>query len=89
VLLLVGMFGSSSALAGAYGIAVTGTMVVTAMLLFVVIWRVWKWGPLLPPPPCVLPLLLARRDLPRRPTSSRCIDGGWCAASDRRRRDRR
>ena len=32
VLLLVGIFRSSSALAGAYGIAVTGTMVVTAML---------------------------------------------------------
>ena len=44
VLLLVGLFRSSSALAGAYGIAVTGTMVVTAMLLFIVVWRVWKWS---------------------------------------------
>ena len=33
-----------SALAGAYGIAVTGTMVVTAMLAFVVVWRVWNWN---------------------------------------------
>ena len=32
VLLLVGLFRSSSALASAYGIAVTGTMVVTAMM---------------------------------------------------------
>src|SRR6185437_866424 len=42
VTMLVLMFRSSSALASAYGIAVTGTMVVTAMMCFVVIWRVWK-----------------------------------------------
>jgi KUP system potassium uptake protein len=44
VVLLVLMFRSSSALASAYGISVTGTMVVTAMMGFVVIWRVWKWS---------------------------------------------
>ena len=44
VLLLVGLFRSSSALASAYGIAVTGTMVVTAMLAFIVIWRAWNWS---------------------------------------------
>ena len=43
VLLLVALFRSSSALASAYGIAVTGTMVVTALMAFVVIWRVWQW----------------------------------------------
>lgn len=46
VILLVALFRSSSALASAYGISVTGTMVVTAMMGFVVIWRVWKWSPL-------------------------------------------
>ena len=46
VLLLVALFRSSSALASAYGIAVTGTMVVTAMMAFVVIWRSWHWPPL-------------------------------------------
>jgi KUP system potassium uptake protein len=45
VMLLVVLFRSSSALASAYGISVTGTMVVTAMMGFVVIWRVWKWSP--------------------------------------------
>jgi KUP system potassium uptake protein len=45
VVLLIVLFRSSSALASAYGIAVTGTMVVTAMMGFVVIWRVWKWSP--------------------------------------------
>jgi len=44
VTLLVLLFRSSSALASAYGISVTGTMVVTAMMGFVVIWRVWKWS---------------------------------------------
>ena len=38
-MLLVLMFRSSSALASAYGISVTGTMVVTAMMGFVVIWE--------------------------------------------------
>ena len=44
VLLLVILFRSSSALASAYGIAVTGTMVVTSMLAFIVIWKVWRWS---------------------------------------------
>lgn len=43
VLLLVALFRSSSALASAYGIAVTGTMVVTASMAFIVIWKVWRW----------------------------------------------
>ncbi len=43
VLLLVVIFKSSSALAAAYGIAVTGTMVVTALLAMIVIWKVWRW----------------------------------------------
>src|SRR5690242_5748461 len=44
VLLLVMLFRSSSALASAYGIAVTGTMVVTAIMAIMVIWRVWQWS---------------------------------------------
>ncbi len=43
VLLLVVAFRSSSALASAYGIAVTGTMVVTTALAFVVVRRKWRW----------------------------------------------
>ena len=43
VLPLVLLFGSSSALASAYGIAVSGTMVVTAMMAFVVISKDWRW----------------------------------------------
>ena len=36
-------FKSSSALAAAYGIAVTGTMIVTTITLFFVMLRAWKW----------------------------------------------
>ena len=43
VLLLVLLFESSSRLATAYGIAVTGTMIVDATLAFVVIWKRWQW----------------------------------------------
>ncbi|MDZ5452796.1 potassium transporter Kup [Labrys sp. ZIDIC5] len=44
VLILVLAFESSSRLASAYGIAVTTTMVVTAMMAFLVIWKVWRWS---------------------------------------------
>jgi KUP system potassium uptake protein len=43
VLLLVMMFRTSSALASAYGIAVTTTMVVDGVLGFIVIWKLWRW----------------------------------------------
>jgi KUP system potassium uptake protein len=45
VLLLVGIFRTSSALASAYGIAVTTTMVVDGILGFIVIWKLWRWRP--------------------------------------------
>ena len=37
-------FGSSSALAAAYGIAVTGTMLMTTILMFFVMRHIWKWS---------------------------------------------
>lgn len=43
VLFLVLVFESSSRLATAYGVAVTGTMIVDATLAFVVIWKRWEW----------------------------------------------
>ncbi|ODT50670.1 potassium transporter Kup [Devosia sp. 63-57] len=45
VLVLVATFGSSAALSNAYGIAVSGVMIVTLALLVVVMWRNWKWHP--------------------------------------------
>ncbi len=43
VVLLVLLFRSSSALASAYGIAVSTTMVVDGLLGFIVIWKLWNW----------------------------------------------
>ena len=44
VILLVILFKNSSALASAYGIAVTGSMLADAGLMFILMWKVWKWG---------------------------------------------
>jgi KUP system potassium uptake protein len=57
VLALVVGFGSSSALASAYGISVTGTMVVTAILALIVVQRHWGW-PLWAAIALMLPFLL-------------------------------
>ena len=54
VIMVVVMFQNSSALAGAYGIAVTGTMVITSILVCTVAWRGWNW-----PLAVVAPLLVA------------------------------
>ena len=45
VILLVVFFRTSSNLAAAYGIAVTGDMVITSCLLFIVAWKFWRWSP--------------------------------------------
>lgn len=42
-ILTVALFGSSSRLASAYGIAVTGTMAITTIAYFLVIKRNWHW----------------------------------------------
>ena len=53
VICLVLGFKSSGTLAGAYGVAVTGTMLITSLLLAVVMWRLWRL------PHCVaIPVLL-------------------------------
>jgi KUP system potassium uptake protein len=57
VLLLVGLFRTSSALASAYGIAVATTMVVDGVLGFVVIWKLWRW-PLWQAAALILPLFV-------------------------------
>jgi KUP system potassium uptake protein len=75
VLLLVALFRSSSALASAYGIAVTGTMVVTAMMSIIVIRRVWGW-PLAGALALMLPFLFI--DLTFLTANMlKVIEGGW------------
>ena len=44
VMILVLGFKSSNNLAAAYGIAVTGDMVITSLLATVVVAKVWRWG---------------------------------------------
>jgi len=46
IIALVVEFGSSSNLAAAYGIAVTGTMLITNILAIAVAVRLWNWSPL-------------------------------------------
>lgn len=46
VLLIIG-FRQSSSLAAAYGISVSGTMIITTIMLAVLILQVWKWNRLL------------------------------------------
>ena len=58
VLCLVVAFGSSSRLASAYGIAVTGDMVITSILAFVLFWKAWKW-PLWGVLAVMVPIMLA------------------------------
>ncbi len=43
VIVVVLAFHSSSALASAYGVAVTAAMVITTMLAIFVLWQYWKW----------------------------------------------
>ena len=57
VVILVLIFGSSSNLASAYGIAVTGDMVITSVLASVLFLRAWKW-PVWQVAAIVLPLLV-------------------------------
>src|SRR5262249_48661482 len=75
VLLLVALFRSSSALASAYGIAVTGTMVATVSMAFVVVWKVWHW-PLLAAAALIAPFLFI--DLSFLGANLlKVVEGGW------------
>ena len=75
VILTVVLFGSSKALGGAYGIAVTGTMAIDTLLVMTVAKRLWNWNWLV-----VLPvgLVLLTVDLSFFSANSLKIpDGGW------------
>lgn len=68
-------FGSSSALASAYGIAVTGTMLITTVLMFFVMYYIWKWALWLAVPATVC--LVALDALLLASCSVKFIHGGW------------
>jgi KUP system potassium uptake protein len=75
VWLLVVQFRSSSAMASAYGIAVTGTMVVTTTLAFVIVRKLWGWN--LPKALAVIVPLLAIDLIFFGANILRVVDGGW------------
>jgi KUP system potassium uptake protein len=75
VVLLVLAFESSTALASAYGIAVTGTMVITTLLGAVVFRRHWGWSPLTVAAVCV-PLLVVEGVF-LAANLTKVADGGW------------
>ncbi len=68
-------FGSSSNIAAAYGIAVTGTMFITNLLAFVVARNEWKWA-LWRTLPCVVPFLFIDMAF-FSANSTKIVDGGW------------
>ncbi|MFC3726394.1 potassium transporter Kup [Neoaquamicrobium sediminum] len=75
VFILVAEFGSSEALASAYGISVAGEMVVTALLLFFVFWRTWR-RPALVAALVVAPFLLLDVTF-LWANAQKFADGGW------------
>ena len=75
VLLLVALFRSSSALASAYGIAVTGTMVATAIMAFIVVREVWNWS-LAATIALIAPIVLVDGTF-LAANLFKIVDGGW------------
>jgi KUP system potassium uptake protein len=75
VIALVILFQTSSKLATAYGIAVTGTMMVTTTMAIFVIWKVWKW-PLWRTLALMLPLL-AIDTIFLGANALKILHGGW------------
>ena len=75
VVLLVVEFRSSSNLAAAYGIAVTGTMLVTTVLVLALAVRVWKWP--LPLAILVFSVFLAVDFMLMSANMLKFLQGGW------------
>ena len=68
-------FGSSNALAGAYGIAVTGTMAIDTILVMIVARRMWQWSRVLV---IGLGLILLTIDLSYFGANTlKILQGGW------------
>ena len=74
-LLVVVMFKSSDALASAYGIAVSGTMLATTMLLYRVAVHRWNWPPVVAA--LVIALISAIEGIFLVSNSLKIVQGGW------------
>lgn len=75
VCLLVVGFGESTRLAAAYGISVSGTMIITTLMLAVLIFKVWKWNRLLAG--LTIGLFLAVDGMFFASNVTKIADGGW------------
>jgi KUP system potassium uptake protein len=75
VIVLVIGFRESGKLASAYGIAVTGTMLITTMMLAVLLFQVWRWNKLLATATIGLFLLVDSAFFVSNIT--KIPDGGW------------
>ncbi len=78
-ILLVVTFGSSSALAAAYGLAVSGVMVITSIAMFRIARIYWKWGRVLTG--LVWSALLAVNAAFLIACSLKFLEGGWVPLS--------
>jgi KUP system potassium uptake protein len=75
VIALVLGFRESTNLASAYGIAVTGTMLITTLMLAFLVFRVWRWNRLLAAPTIGLFLVIDGTYFASNIT--KIPDGGW------------
>src|SRR6185295_15667494 len=75
VILLVLGFRESGKLASAYGIAVTGTMLITTVMLGVLVFQIWKWNRVLAA--LTIGLFLAVDSIFFLSNITKVADGGW------------
>jgi KUP system potassium uptake protein len=75
IVLLVLGFRQSTRLASAYGIAVTGTMLITTMMLGVLVFQVWKWNRIIAT--ATIGLFLIVDAIFFASNITKVADGGW------------
>jgi len=75
VLALILAFPSSTALAGAFGFAVTATMLLTTLIMGFVIFRIWRWHPVWALP--LYAVLLGFDAALFGAAATKIIDGAW------------
>jgi KUP system potassium uptake protein len=75
VMLLVLGFKESGRLASAYGIAVTGTMLITTIMLGVLVFEVWRWNRIVAG--AVIGLFLTVDSIFFASNITKVADGGW------------
>jgi len=79
VIALVLGFKSSSALAAAFGLTVTATMVLTTLMVGFIIFKIWRWNPLWAAP--VYAILLILDVALFAASATKFADGGWLPAT--------